>query len=83
VWDGGGEDTLDFSGFAHKQNINLNAEAFSDVGGLRGNVSIAKGVVVENAIGGSGSDSLTGNHAHNRLKGGGGSDTLRGGAGAD
>ncbi|MEX5547555.1 M10 family metallopeptidase C-terminal domain-containing protein [Pseudomonas pergaminensis] len=83
VWDGGGEDTLDFSGFGHRQNINLNAEAFSDVGGLRGNVSIAKGVVVENAIGGSGSDWLTGNHANNRLKGGGASDTLRGGAGAD
>ena len=83
VWDGGGEDTLDFSGFANKQNINLNAEAFSDVGGLRGNVSIAKGVVVENAIGGSNSDVLTGNSANNRLKGAGGSDTLRGGAGAD
>ncbi|OIN45195.1 metalloprotease [Pseudomonas azotoformans] len=83
VWDGGGEDTLDFSGFADKQNINLNAEAFSDVGGLRGNVSIAKGVIVENAIGGSNSDVLTGNSANNRLKGAGGSDTLRGGAGAD
>lgn len=83
VWDGGGEDTLDFSGFADKQNINLNAEAFSDVGGLRGNVSIAKGVIVENAIGGSNSDVLTGNGANNRLKGAGGSDTLRGGAGAD
>lgn len=83
VWDGGGEDTLDFSGFADKQNINLNAEAFSDVGGLRGNVSIAKGVSVENAIGGSNSDVLTGNGANNRLKGAGGSDTLRGGAGAD
>lgn len=83
VWDGGGEDTLDFSGFGNKQNINLNAEAFSDVGGLRGNVSIAKGVIVENAIGGSNSDVLTGNSANNRLKGAGGSDTLHGGAGAD
>ncbi|NVZ53170.1 M10 family metallopeptidase C-terminal domain-containing protein [Pseudomonas sp. B6002] len=83
VWDGGGEDTLDFSGFANKQNINLKPEVFSDVGGLRGNVSIAKGVIVENAVGGSGNDSLTGNHANNRLKGGGGRDTLHGGAGAD
>ncbi|MCD7041722.1 M10 family metallopeptidase C-terminal domain-containing protein, partial [Pseudomonas sp. MAFF 311096] len=83
VWDGGGEDTLDFSGFTQKQVINLNAEAFSDVGGLRGNVSIAKGVTVENAIGGKGNDTLTGNHANNRLKGGGGEDTLVGGGGAD
>lgn len=83
IWDGGGNDTLDFSGFAQNQKINLNAEAFSDVGGLRGNVSVAKGVVVENAVGGSGDDTLTGNQANNRLKGGMGRDTLRGGAGAD
>lgn len=83
VWDGGGDDTLDFSGFSQNQNINLKAESFSDVGGLKGNVSIAKGVTVENAIGGSGRDVLTGNDADNRLKGGAGADTLRGGGGAD
>ena len=83
VWDGGGEDTLDFSNFVQHQVINLNAEAFSDVGGLKGNVSIAKGVTVENAIGGNGNDNLTGNQANNRLKGGGGADTLTGGSGAD
>jgi Ca2+-binding RTX toxin-like protein len=83
VWDGGGVDTLDFSGFTQKQVINLNAEAFSDVGGLKGNVSIAKGVTVENAFGGAGDDTLTGNQADNRLRGGGGADTLSGGGGAD
>lgn len=83
IWDGGGNDTLDCSGFNQKQTINLNAEAFSDVGGMKGNVSIAKGVTVENAIGGSHDDTLIGNHANNRLKGGGGADRLRGGGGAD
>ncbi|MGZ0718106.1 M10 family metallopeptidase C-terminal domain-containing protein [Pseudomonas palleroniana] len=83
VWDGAGNDTLDFSGFAHNQNINLEAEAFSDVGGLQGNVSIAKGVIIENAIGGHGDDTLQGNDGDNRLKGGRGSDKLRGGAGSD
>lgn len=83
IWDGGGNDTLDCSGFNQKQTINLNAEAFSDVGGMKGNVSIAKGVTVENAIGGSHDDTLMGNHANNRLKGGGGADTLSGGGGAD
>lgn len=83
IWDGGGNDTLDCSGFNQKQTINLNAEAFSDVGGMKGNVSIAKGVTVENAIGGSHDDTLIGNNANNRLKGGGGADTLRGGGGAD
>ena len=83
VWDGGGNDTLDFSGFTQNQTINLKAEAFSDVGGLRGNVSIAKGVMVENAIGGAGNDTLTGNEGNNRLTGGRGADKLFGGAGAD
>lgn len=83
VWDGGGNDTLDFSGYSQNQNINLNEQSFSDVGGMKGNVSIAKGVTLENAIGGSGSDVLTGNNADNRLKGGGGQDRLKGGGGAD
>lgn len=83
VWDGGGNDTLDFSGYSQNQNINLKAESFSDVGGMRGNVSIAKGVTMENAIGGSGNDALTGNDADNRLKGGGGADVFLGGGGAD
>lgn len=83
IWDGGGNDTLDCSGFNQKQTINLNPEAFSDVGGMKGNVSIAKGVTVENAIGGSHDDTLIGNYANNRLKGGGGADTLSGGGGAD
>ncbi|USW94730.1 M10 family metallopeptidase C-terminal domain-containing protein [Pseudomonas proteolytica] len=67
-----------FSGYSQNQNINLNEQSFSDVGGMKGNVSIAKGVTLENAIGGSGSDVLTGNNADNRLKGGGGQDRLKG-----
>jgi len=83
VWDGGGNDTLDFSQFHQDQTINLKAEHFSDVGGMKGNVSIAKGVTLENAIGGTGADRLIGNHADNRLTGGLGQDTLTGGLGKD
>lgn len=83
VWDGGGNDTLDFSRFHQDQTINLKAEHFSDVGGMKGNVSIAKGVTLENAIGGTGADRLIGNHADNRLTGGLGQDTLTGGLGKD
>ncbi|KPA91882.1 epralysin [Pseudomonas asplenii] len=83
VWDGGGNDTLDFSGFTQDQEINLRAGSFSDVGGLRGNVSIAHGVTLENAIGGSGHDVLIGNDVANELRGGAGSDILQGGGGAD
>ena len=47
------------------------------------NLGIAWGVVIENAIGGSGNDVLTGNPANNRLQGGAGNDTLDGGLGMD
>ncbi|WP_246355462.1 M10 family metallopeptidase C-terminal domain-containing protein [Pseudomonas reactans] len=83
IWDGGGNDTLDFSGFSQNQKINLYERSFSDVGGMKGNVSIAKGVILENAVGGAGDDLLIGNHADNRLKGGAGADRLEGGNGAD
>jgi serralysin len=83
VWDGGGNDTLDFSGFSQNQKINLNEGAFSDVGGLVGNVSIAHGVTLENAIGGSGNDLLIGNAAANGLEGGAGNDILYGAGGGD
>jgi serralysin len=39
--------------------------------------------LIENAIGGSGNDTITGNEANNVLKGGLGSDTLNGGLGTD
>jgi hypothetical protein len=83
VWDAGGNDTFDFSGYAMSQLIDLRDGDFSDVGGLTRNVSIAVGAVIENAIGGSGSDTLIGNSANNVLKGGGGNDTIDGGAGID
>ncbi|MDD1014871.1 serralysin family metalloprotease [Pseudomonas rubra] len=83
VWDGGGNDTLDFSGFTQNQKINLNDASFSDVGGMIGNISIAKGVIVENAIGGSGNDLLIGNAVANELKGGAGNDIIYGAGGGD
>jgi len=83
VWDAGGTDTFDFSGYASNQKIDLGQGNFSDVGGLIGNVAVAKGVVIENAIGGSGADTFIGNSAANTLTGNGGNDTYTGGAGAD
>lgn len=47
------------------------------------NLAIAFGVVIENAIGGKGADTLIGNDASNYLDGGDGNDTLYGGAGSD
>ncbi|WLH85037.1 M10 family metallopeptidase C-terminal domain-containing protein [Pseudomonas sp. FP2338] len=83
IWDGAGIDTLDASGYYDNQVINLRAGSFSDLGALKGNVSIARDCTIENAIGGSGHDALIGNDANNRLTGGLGADRLRGGRGAD
>ena len=83
IWDAGGTDTLDFSGYADNQLINLRQGAFSNVGGLTGNVAIAIGAVIENAVGGAGADRIVGNGSDNRLTGGAGSDTLDGGLGTD
>ncbi|WP_334160560.1 M10 family metallopeptidase C-terminal domain-containing protein [Phenylobacterium sp.] len=81
VWDAGGTDTFDFSGYSNSQVIDLRAGFFSDVGGLTGNVAVAQGVTIENARGGLGSDRITGNGADNALHGGSGNDTIDGGAG--
>lgn len=83
VHDSGGIDTLDYSGFAQNQRIDLNQETYSNIGGQVGNVAIARGTVIENAIGGSGIDTLVGNAANNILDGRGGADTMIGGAGND
>lgn len=92
IVDHGGTDTLNYSRFTQNQRIDLNQEAFSNVGARVGNVTIARGTVIENAIGGSGNDVLMGNGANNNLSGkagtdtidgGGGDDTLDGGAGSD
>jgi serralysin len=83
VWDAGGRDTFDFSGYPDSQVIDLRPGFFSDVGGYRGNVAIARGTDIEDAIAGVGNDSLTGNNLANRLTSGAGSDTVLGGEGGD
>ncbi len=83
IFDSAGIDTLDYSGFATNQVINLNAEAFSDIGAGVGNVVIARGTLIENAVGGSGADKIIGNSSGNILTGNSGSDILTGGAGFD
>jgi len=83
IWDGGGTDTLDLSGYGMAQSADLREGMFSDIGGYSGNLSIAIGAVIENAIGGSGADEITGNSANNVLKGGLGDDRLTGNTGRD
>ena len=83
IWDSGGIDTLDFSLYTVNQVINLNEGCFSDIGGLRSNISIAYKTIIENAIGGKGDDTLIGNPFDNNLIGGDGNDLFYGGSGND
>jgi hypothetical protein len=90
IVDGSGIDTLDFSGFSANQLINLVASSgssispsISNIGGLTGNMTIAEGTVIENAIGGSGIDTFIGNSANNSFRGRGGNDNIDGAGGTD
>src|SRR5213075_3461850 len=80
IYDSGGNDTLDCSGYSAAQTIDLHAGAFCSVGGLVHNIGIATNTVIETAIGGSGSDTLIANDFGCTLDGGGGNDALIGGA---
>ncbi|MFC3613821.1 M10 family metallopeptidase C-terminal domain-containing protein [Lutimaribacter marinistellae] len=98
IWDAGGTDAIDFSPLLTDAVIDLRAASLLvEPGGLGrpslidrselardvGGYMIAYGVVIENALGGSGDDLLTGNGHGNRLDGAAGDDTLTGGRGDD
>ena len=85
IWDDGGDDTLDVSGYtdSYDQFINLRPGSFSNIGALDNNVAIAFDSWIENATGGIGNDEIWGNRLANRLSGGDGSDMILGGDGDD
>ncbi len=92
IWDTGGTDTIRYNGSANTV-IDLTAATldYSATGGgviswvdnVIGGYTIAHGVVIENATGGSGNDSLTGNSVANNLSGQSGNDTMSGLGGND
>ena len=92
IWDAGGTDTISYAG-ARDATIDLRAAtlAYEHGGGgwisyalgIHGGFTIANGVTIENARGGDGHDTLTGNAADNVLTGGNGNDILTGGDGND
>ena len=92
IWDTGGTDTVRYDGAKSAQIDLRSASLQGAVGGggyisyaapVRGGFTISAGVVIENAIGGSNSDVLTGNDSGNALAGNDGNDTLSGLGGAD
>ena len=83
IWDGGGTDTLDLSGYSTTQTIYLTEGDFSSVGAMTNNMVIAYGTTIENAIGGSGNDTIYGNDVNNIITGNAGNDTVHGSLGDD
>ena len=81
--DTSGVDTLDLSPDARNQQLDLHAEAISDVAGVQGSVIIARGTVIENAITGAGADTVTGNDVANEITTGAGNDKINAAAGDD
>jgi serralysin len=83
IYDSGGTDTLNASGYSQNQVIDLRPGSFSNIGGLVGNIGIYLTSTIENAVGGSGNDTVYGNSANNTIRGGAGNDTIDGSAGVD
>ncbi len=99
IWDTGGTDTFDLSNQTQGATVNLNAGEFSSIGTIQyklvngfiqtteepavDNIAIAYDVAIENVLGGSGSDVITGNALANIITGNGGNDQINGGGGND
>ena len=77
LWDAGGNDTLDLSTAAQGVDISLAEGTQSTVAATgSGNLTIALGTQIENAIGSTHDDRLTGSELDNALTGGAGMDVF-------
>ncbi|MEL6681199.1 MAG: M10 family metallopeptidase [Pseudomonadota bacterium] len=92
IWDAGGTDTIRYNGSADTVIDLREATLQYEEGGggfisradnVSGGFTIANGAIIENAIGGSGDDTIIGNTVGNDLKGRGGDDDISGDAGND
>ena len=97
IWDAGGTDTISVSNFSLSCKIDLTPGNYSSIRYLppanpsgtavtydgTNNLGIAFNCIIENAIGGSGNDTLIGNSGNNSLDGGPGNDIIYGAGGND
>ncbi len=79
--DAAGIDTINGAALSAAAIIDLGAGATSRLG--KGEVRLGANTTIENAIGGDGADTLTGNAQANVLRGNRGDDAINGGAGVD
>lgn len=83
IYDSSGIDTLNLNGWSTSSTINLIPGSYSSCNSMTLNIAIAYSCSIENAVGGSGSDAITGNLLANMLDGGLGDDNIFGGGGDD
>jgi Ca2+-binding RTX toxin-like protein len=97
IWDAAGNDTISVANFSTNCDVDLTPGSYSSIRYLKptnpgtvkvtydgtNNLGIAYNCIIENAIGGSGNDKLTGNSVNNFLDGGPGNDLMYGGDGND
>ncbi|WP_291209102.1 M10 family metallopeptidase C-terminal domain-containing protein, partial [Hyphomonas sp.] len=84
LYDTSGVDTINLSGFSQPQIVDLRPGTFSSLGDRPDPsiphyvnvVAIAANTIIENVIGGSGRDTITGNTANNTITFGAGADTF-------
>lgn len=83
IFDSGGYDVLDLSGWNSPSRIDLRPGAYSSAREMSNNIAIAYSTVIEAAVGGGGADEIIGNAGDNRLVGNAGNDILFGLEGDD
>jgi serralysin len=76
IWDAGGNDTLNLSGWNTASTIDLAPGTFSSANSMTMNISIARGAWIENAVTGNGNDTVSGNDLANVITTNGGNDTI-------
>jgi len=83
IYDSGGIDTLDLSGWFTDSVIDIGGGGFSSCNSMTNNIAIAFGCLIENAKGGGGNDTIYGNTLNNILHGNDGNDYINGLGGND
>ena len=83
IWDGGGNDTINFTNHTADETIDLREGTWSSWNGVQQSLRIAYNAQIENSRGGSGNDLQIGNEVANLIIGNGGDDTIRGGGDND
>jgi Ca2+-binding RTX toxin-like protein len=89
IWDGSGNDTIDGTALQVDLTLYLEPGYWSHAGAQAatitapGQYTVNFGTQIENAIGGAGNDTISGNALDNRIDGGIGNDALAGNGGSD